>query len=260
MSTAVSEQLDRIFDVYSEEEGFERVLMTYKTHEVLGHVRGGAVLDLGCGVGSLCRALADRVESVVGLDGSPVKVERARQLNGAANITYVCALFEAWTPDRTFDSIVCTNVLEHVKDVPAFLQICRKALAPGGRLIATVPNALGLHKRIGLEMGLIDDLYALTAADRAKGHERIYDRQRLESDLGAGGFEIACSGGILLKPLSHEQMASWDRPIVNALYKVGKELPDYCSSLIVVGTKLSPPIGSSSTPDSEDRIHERTLR
>lgn len=236
-----TEELDRIFESYSEEKSFENVLLKYKIRELLPFVVGPAVLDIGSGVGILCRTLADRVETVVGLDGSPAKTARAKEINAAPNITYVCALFEEWSSAGVFNTIIATNVLEHIQDSPAFLRRCHDLLAPGGRLIVTVPNALGLHKRIGKQMGLIDDFYALTEADRAKGHVRIYDRQRLNAEITAAGFTLLHSGGILLKPLSHQQMEAWDPRAVDALYEIGKELPDYCSSLITVATKGNAP-------------------
>ena len=100
-----------------------------------------------------------------------------------------------------------------------------------------VPNATALHKRVGLHMGLIDDLYALTSDDVEKGHLRIYDRAALEAEISAAGFGSIHARGILLKPLSHSQMESWDPKTVDALYEVGKELPDYCATLMIVGEK-----------------------
>lgn len=235
--TVTMKELDRIFTLYSEEEGFENVLLKYKTAYVLRFVRGPSVLDIGCGVGFLARVLAGQVERVVGLDGSPVKIARAREINQVANIDYICSMIEEWTPPFLFDTVVATNVLEHVPDAGAFLKRCRDMLAPGGRLVVTVPNALGLHKRIGRAMGLISDLYALTEADHAKGHLRVYDRQSLEREFEEAGFTPVHSGGILLKPLSHRQMESWDPAVVDALFEVGQELPNYCSSLIVVGER-----------------------
>jgi 2-polyprenyl-3-methyl-5-hydroxy-6-metoxy-1,4-benzoquinol methylase len=229
--------LDSIFEKYSEEQGFENVLLKYKILEILRFIQGPAVLDIGCGVGFLCKALSGNVERVFGLDGSPVKIQRAKEINAASNIVYVLGMFEEWKPDTLFNTVVATNVLEHVENVHDFLNLCRNALAPGGQIIVTVPNALGLHKRIGMHMGLINDFYALTEADVAKGHQRVYNRQSLENDLKKENFAIVYSGGLLLKPLSSKQMEAWDEGLVDALYEIGKELPDYCSSLIVVGKK-----------------------
>jgi hypothetical protein len=109
-------------------------------------------------------------------------------------------------------------------------------LTPKGLLVMTVPNALGLHKRIGKAMGLIHDFYDLTNADIQKGHKHVYDRERLKNVFVNSGYQIKHVGGILLKPLSHKQMESWDPKIVDGLYEVGKELPEYCSSLIIVAS------------------------
>jgi hypothetical protein len=87
-------------------------------------------------------------------------------------------------------------------------------------------------------MGLINDFYTLTPSDRAKGHRRIYDGDKLRADLEAAGFTIEKLTGLFLKPLSSKQMESFDLNIIDALYKIGKELPAYCSSIMVCA-KLS---------------------
>ena len=236
------DDLDNIYKSHSEETGFENVLLRYKTREVLRHVKGPRVLDVGCGIGFICKEIAALGFDVVGVDGSAAKLARARTLNTAPKITYAQAMIGEWTPPFPFDTIVATNVLEHVPDAVALLQQCRKMLTPAGRMIVTVPNALGLHKRVGKALGLINDFYALTDADLSKGHRRIYDRLRLTNDLSAAGFRAILCQGILLKPLSHKQMESWDLKLVDAFYEIGKELPDYCSDLIAIsehGTSAS---------------------
>ena len=226
---------DSVSTVFVEEQGFENVLLRYKIRAVLPFVMGPSVLDVGCGVGILTEELARRFDAVVGIDASTAKIEKARQ-RGAA-VSFVAASFERWEPTQSFSTIVTTNVLEHVASPEAFLSKCREILLPRGRLIVTVPNALALHKRLGRAMGLITDFYALTDADREKGHFRIYDRSALETDVTRSGFEVVYSGGILLKPLSHRQMESWDSRVVDALFEVGEELPDYCSSLLLVADR-----------------------
>ena len=42
------------------------------------------------------------------------------------------------------------------------------------------------------------------------------------------------SGGIFLKPFSNAQMEMFsDDLMLNALYEMGKEMPDYCGSLLL---------------------------
>ncbi|MFZ2631293.1 MAG: class I SAM-dependent methyltransferase [Desulfosalsimonadaceae bacterium] len=231
-----SGHLDSIAMTYSEDIGFESTLMEYKINEVRKFIQGKTMLDIGCGVGTLTRALAGDFEQVVGIDGSVVKIQKAEEKNNSKNIEYKQYLIENFIPSTQFDFIVSTNVLEHVVDTAIFLAQVKQMLAGDGKVVMTVPNALGLHKRIGKHMGVIDDFYRLTPADLEKGHKRVYDMEILENEFRKAGFNPVHIGGILLKPLSHRQMETWDRKIVDALYEVGKELPGYCSSLLIAAT------------------------
>lgn len=42
-----------------------------------------------------------------------------------------------WTPDRLYDVVLCTEVLEHVEQWPAVIATAADALAAGGRLVVT---------------------------------------------------------------------------------------------------------------------------
>ncbi len=86
-------------------------------------------------------------------------------------------------------------------------------------------------------MGLIDDFYCLTEEDIKKGHKRIYDKKILRRHFEKAGLKIKYLGGIFFKPLSSKQMEGWDSSMIEALYQVSRELPDWCSSLIIVGEK-----------------------
>jgi 2-polyprenyl-3-methyl-5-hydroxy-6-metoxy-1,4-benzoquinol methylase len=227
-------QLDDVADIFSEETGFERVITNYKMRSIRPHLCGKSLLDVGCGVGLFCNAFADFFERVVGIDGSSKKILKAKDRKSKPNITYIETLAENFRPGRCFDTILAANVLEHVKNPVQLLRYLRELLSADGRIIITVPHALGLHKRIGKIMGLIHDFYEITPEDIRKGHRRIYDKDTLIADLEAASLIISSIEGVFLKPLSHRQMESWDVDICDALYEIGKELPDYCSSLLAV--------------------------
>ena len=212
--------------------------MQYRIVEVIARMRGDSLLDVGCGVGNLCRAVSDRATKVVGLDGSPTRIDIARQGTSDENVEYVAELFEDFQPDQTFDTVVLNNVLEHVDNPVDLLKRVAHWLAPRGITIITVPNAYSLNKRIGLRMGLISSLYELTDGDRVKGHVRVYDRNSLTDDIEAAGLRVTFSGGLFLKPFSNAQMESFaNEDLLEALYEVGKELPDYCGSLMLCAEK-----------------------
>jgi len=69
-----------------------------------------SVLDVGCGDGRLTNVLVDRHERVVGVDIAP---EALRHVRAEAHVAHVAALPFA---DRSFDLVLCTEVLEHLDD------------------------------------------------------------------------------------------------------------------------------------------------
>lgn len=99
--------------------------------------RGASVLDIGCGTGFTLEALAQRFDAW-GLEPDPAVRARVRSSVKdrvlAGNTRDRSAL-----GDRTFDVVLLLDVLEHVEDDRAELRSAAAALAPGGKLVITVP-------------------------------------------------------------------------------------------------------------------------
>lgn len=107
---------------------------------LLPEVQGRWVLDAGCGTGLITERLADDIGSwgqVVGIDISPKMLEKARlRLADRRNITLAQAsLDEVQSRDRSFDVVVCVNVLRHVDDLSPVLREWRRVLKPDGEVV-----------------------------------------------------------------------------------------------------------------------------
>jgi SAM-dependent methyltransferase len=79
--------------------------------------RRDRALDFGCGVGRLTRALSHAFTEAVGVDVSPVMVDRARELNrDRRNLTFEvnAAPDLARFPDASFDFVYSSKVLQHM--------------------------------------------------------------------------------------------------------------------------------------------------
>jgi SAM-dependent methyltransferase len=100
---------------------------------------GAAVLDLGCGTGlPVARALATRFD-VLGVDLSPVQIERARRLVTDARFE-VADMSALRLLPGSLDAVVAIYSLIHLPldEQPPLLARIAQWLRPGGLLLATV--------------------------------------------------------------------------------------------------------------------------
>jgi ubiquinone/menaquinone biosynthesis C-methylase UbiE len=95
-------------------------------------------LDVGCGTGAVSRILAELpgVREVVGIDPSPVFVEKARELGTApSRLSFQTADGRALPfPDASFDLVVFHTTLCHVPDPERALHEAHRVLRAGGWL------------------------------------------------------------------------------------------------------------------------------
>lgn len=194
----------------------------------------GDVLELGLGHGYTVRYFQDMADRHTVIEGSRLVIDHFRQTNEWYRGEIVEGFFETCTLDRKFDLIVMGFVLEHVDDPVAIMTRYRDALAPGGRLFVAVPNAKSLNRRLGLEMGMIDDIYDLNETDHQLGHQRNYCRETLAADARKAGYRVAYEEGIYLKPLPLSVLKSLDDMQANleAMLKVGVNYPDLCVAIL----------------------------
>lgn len=100
-------------------------------------------LDFGGGSGHLVRALVDAGYPTASFEPSRARARIVdRLLQGEALFLGTVDQLDR----RQFDSIVCTEVIEHVRpyDTEAFVQALVRRMKPGGRLLLTTPNSENL--------------------------------------------------------------------------------------------------------------------
>ena len=126
-------------------------------------------------------------------------------------------------------------VLEHVDDPDLILRRYREYLRPDGRVYVAVPNAKSLNRRLGIELGLIDDIYDLNANDLALGHQRQYCLDTLRAALQRTGYAVTHEEGIYLKPLPLAVLKTLPAMQENlqAMLRVGIDFPELCVGLLV---------------------------
>lgn len=111
--------------------------------------RGARVLDAGCGNGMLSVQAWKRGATVLGIsikqkevDGCREMFNKGKQIPESALRFENLNLYDMAAEEHQFDCIICTEVLEHIRDD---VGICRKfheLLKPGGTVHITSPNAV----------------------------------------------------------------------------------------------------------------------
>lgn len=117
----------------------------FRDRRILDRIRqtigtGGRLLDVACGPGILLADLADRFDSVTGIDLTPAMAERAREKLGAAGIDATVDVGDARDlpyPTRSFDAVVTRLFLHHLDRPAAVVKEIARVLRPGGIAVVT---------------------------------------------------------------------------------------------------------------------------
>ncbi len=99
--------------------------------------QGARVADIGCGEQPLRAQIEGMGATYTGVD-----IEQ----NPQQTVEVLASIADLPLADSSFDTIVCTEVLEHVSDTYAAFGELARVLKPGGHLIITVPFAYPLHE------------------------------------------------------------------------------------------------------------------
>jgi len=138
---------------------------------------GQRIIEIGAGIGNITQMLQDRT-LIVTVDTSENCVQYMKRLfSGHGNIISlkgdVSSKEILGLRQYSPDTIICSNVLEHVRDDAAALSHMFELLQERGKLILVVPSFQFLYGSI----------------DRIVGHLRRYNRNELRRKLDTAGFK-----------------------------------------------------------------------
>jgi len=188
--------------------------------EVVGVVsalipRGARVLDVGCGTGSVSTHIMRNCgATLVGVEPDAARASLARSRGVDVKADFL-------TPDVIrqlgwFDIVLFADVLEHLAEPLQLLTLAKAALAPGGKIIASVPNIAHWSVRADLLRGrfVYRDCGIMDAT-----HLRWFTDANLRRLFEAGGLTIEAlrvTAGVDLQCYSEQLPWRWMRPAQRA--------------------------------------------
>lgn len=163
---------------------------------------GLRVLDVGCGAGLVAEPLAALGADVVGIDASGRNIEIAR---GHARAAGIAAEYRHMLPERLaesgerFDVVLALEVVEHVADVPLFLDACAALTGSGGVLAIATLNRTAKS----FLFGIVGAEYVLRLLPRGTHDWRKFiTPEELRTELASQGVHEIEIAGMALNPLT----------------------------------------------------------
>jgi ubiquinone/menaquinone biosynthesis C-methylase UbiE len=157
------------------------------------------ILDIGCGRGFYLNAfsLFDFVNEIHGVDINTTYLKKAKK-NAHDKRIHIKkgSVYELPFPDRYFDMIVCSELLEHLDDEQKALIEIKRVLKQNGTLIVTVPNHNFPFLWDPINWILMKGFNAHVPKDRWwiagiwADHVRLYTEKKLKVQVIKAGFTI----------------------------------------------------------------------
>ena len=146
---------------------------------VLRPCLGDTVLELGSGIGNIASHLMGRRLRYVAAEKDPLYLHALRNRFLRTPNVEVLQLDPECPSDYEraggpFDTVLCVNVLEYVKDPAVVIQAAAGVLSPGGSLIILVPQSPALFGTL----------------DQALGHRRRFSEAELRTLFETHGFAV----------------------------------------------------------------------
>jgi O-antigen biosynthesis protein len=111
------------------------------------------VLDIGCSSGYIAKELTRKNCSIIGIEVDETSAEAARKYCDEVVVADVETIKELHFPEKSFDVLIFSDVLEHLKRPDLVLMNFKKYLKPEGFAIASIPNIARFEYRTRMLLG-----------------------------------------------------------------------------------------------------------
>jgi 2-polyprenyl-3-methyl-5-hydroxy-6-metoxy-1,4-benzoquinol methylase len=213
-------------------QNIDRRLAYYGYLQFTPFFKGKTCLELGPATGYMTKFLLEDFQELTAVEGS---LDLLEQIPTHERLRKVHSLFEQYNPEKKFDTIVMSHVLEHIESPVPLLKRIKEWMHKDSAFILAVPNAKSFHRLAAVKMGMLKTEYEMNDRDRALGHYRVYDMSTLVRDALAAGFSVKHEGGILLKFLSNNQIEKFiDNNVLDAYFQLSDQFKENSAEIFIV--------------------------
>lgn len=175
--------------------------------------KGLRFVDIGCGGGLLSEPMARLGADVVGADPSEtnIKIARLHMKTSGLEIDYRAETAESLAAaGETFDVVFSMEVIEHVADVPLFLEATAQMVRPGGLMfVATINRTLKAYA-----LAIVGAEYVLRWLPKGThSYEKLVRPSEIEGPLQSAGLTMIDRCGVTYNPLTDTWARSRDMDV-----------------------------------------------
>lgn len=165
------------------------------------------ILDYGCGNGAISLKLIKRGYDVYGVDASKSGIQIANSHISGRNRFFEMDFEKDDFPDEIkdvpFDTIISTQVIEHLYSPKSYVQQCNRILPVGGVLLMTTPYHGYLKNLVMAITGRMDAHFTVLWEC---GHIKFFSKKTLTKLLEENGFMVTGFKGMERVPYLWKSM------------------------------------------------------
>ena len=165
-------------------------------------LKGSRVLDLGCGGGLLCEAMANSGADVFGIDASLKTIEIAKKHANEQNlkIEYENTDIESFKYKEKFDAVICFELIEHVPNPNELIKQISKLIKPNGKLFLSTIN----RNLFSFMLAKVAAEYLLNIIPRGTHtYEKFIKPSEIRQMLESNNLSISDVQGLKFNPISN---------------------------------------------------------
>jgi 2-polyprenyl-6-hydroxyphenyl methylase/3-demethylubiquinone-9 3-methyltransferase len=176
-------------------------------------LQAARVLDVGCGGGLLCEAMAAAGARVTGIDLAPGMIDVARLHAAERGLEIDYRVCPAESLRERYDVVTCMEMIEHVPDPARMIGTLAGLVRPGGELFVSTIN----RNVKSFLLAIVGAEYLLRLIPRGTHeYQRLVRPAELAHWARAAGLDVREIAGLEFDPLS-ERCALTRDPSVNYL-------------------------------------------